>query len=60
MILRNPGSPEAIKMGCTCAVIDNNYGHGFSFGDSEPMFWIDGSCKLHGDYTGLYEQDYVE
>ena len=53
-IMSNPGSDVAIKAGCLCAVLDNNYGEGTWFGD-EPMFWVNGSCAIHGDRT--YEED---
>ncbi len=43
----NPGSDEARKRGCTCPVIDNNYGKGFPYGD-EQCFYINTSCPLHG------------
>lgn len=42
----NPGSDEAIKKGCLCAVLDNRHGLGaFDFGDG--MFWITQGCILH-------------
>jgi hypothetical protein len=40
----NPGSDEAIKLGCTCPVIDNNHGAGCGNG----LFWISFECPLHG------------
>lgn len=43
----NPGSPEALKMGCTCPTIDNNGGRGF--GDPvKLMYWVSHDCPLHG------------
>jgi len=45
----NPGSREAIKAGCTCPVLDNEYGEGAYIGlDGKPLFWIDPDCPLHG------------
>lgn len=49
----NPGSDEAIKMGCTCPVLDNAHGGGDSvFGytdnDGNPCFWINAKCPIHG------------
>lgn len=42
----NPGSPEAIKAGCTCPVMDNRRGQGVLSGDppnqemsEAPKFW---------------------
>jgi hypothetical protein len=40
-LIENPGSPEAIKQGCTCPVLDNEFGRG-----SGP-FWITDGCPLH-------------
>lgn len=47
MDVPNPGSNEAIKMGCTCAVIDNYFGAGFQYGGVDPSFWISADCPLH-------------
>jgi hypothetical protein len=49
----NPGSDEAIKQGCTCAVLDNGHGKGAYGGDlkmptGEPLFWISEDCPIHG------------
>lgn len=46
----NPGSKDAINMGCTCAVLDNGHGAGCGqFTDSgEPCFWITENCPIHG------------
>lgn len=48
----NPGSGEAIKLGCKCPVIDNHnglgYGGGLRFGDdSRPTFVVSQRCKIH-------------
>ena len=53
MTTPNPGSDEAIKKGCKCAVLDNGHGVGFRFRDKdgeygEPLFWINGNCPIHG------------
>lgn len=42
----SPGSDEAIKQGCTCAVMDNNYGRGFIL-HGKTEFWITEGCPLH-------------
>jgi hypothetical protein len=39
----NPGSDEAIALGCKCPVIDN--GHGKGRGDG--LFWFNGDCPIH-------------
>jgi len=45
----NPGSPEAVKLGCTCPVIDNHHGKGVPYGaNGEVGFWHSGDCPLHG------------
>lgn len=43
----NPGSDEAIDLGCTCGPLDNAHGRG------NPLlrpgeWWINGDCLLHG------------
>lgn len=43
-MIPNPGSDEAIKQGCTCPVLDNNHGKGFS----KNMFYMSMDCPLHG------------
>lgn len=40
----NPGSDEAIKMGCKCPVLDNVRGQGIGDG----LFWINQKCPIHG------------
>ena len=42
----NPGSDKAIKMGCTCPVMDNNHGKGFMY-RGEKCFYFDSNCPLH-------------
>ena len=44
----NPGSPEAVALGCVCPVMDNHNGKGFHMGDDGPMFWRAGDCPIHG------------
>ena len=44
----NPGSPEAVALGCVCPVMDNHNGKGFHMGDDGPMFWRDAGCIIHG------------
>jgi len=40
----NPGSDEAVALGCSCPILDNNHGRGFGDG----LYWINGDCRLHG------------
>lgn len=44
----NPGSVEAVKAGCQCAIMDNHYGRGVMV-DGAILFWINGSCRLHAE-----------
>lgn len=43
----NPGSDEAIALGCTCPVMDNGRGLG-AYG-TKGLFWYSGDCPVHGD-----------
>lgn len=43
----NPGSPDAVREGCQCAIIDNHYGAGIIL-NGKQEFWISGDCPLHG------------
>jgi hypothetical protein len=40
----NPGSDEAIKLGCTCPILDNFHGAGL---DDGKYFWYDENCPVH-------------
>ena len=44
----NPGSPDAIKAGCTCPRMDNGNGRGYRDG----LYVRDAECPLHGMQTG--------
>lgn len=41
-----PGSKEAIEAGCTCPVMDNEYGRGV-FLDGK-LYYINKQCPIHG------------
>lgn len=43
----NPGSPEAIELGCTCPITDNCNGKG-AYDLPEGAFYIRINCPLHG------------
>lgn len=45
----NPGSDEAVSLGCTCPIGDNARGRG-AWGSSgeDAVFWQDENCPLHG------------
>lgn len=42
----NPGSDEAIEMGCRCPVLDNAHGRGYLCEDG--IFIVSGDCPVHG------------
>lgn len=46
--METPGSDGAIKLGCNCPRMDNNYGNG-AYG--EGIFWINDDCPLHRKYA---------
>lgn len=44
----DPGTREAIAMGCTCPVEDNNHGKGYTLGpEGEVLFIYSGDCPIH-------------
>ena len=44
----NPGSDEAIDAGCTCPVMDNGHGEGYTgLGGGAGIFVISMDCPLH-------------
>jgi len=45
----NPGSDEAMNLGCTCPRMDNCHGKGIN-GDGR-LFWINQKCPVHGKAT---------
>lgn len=51
----NPGSQEALDLGCTCAVMDNNYGAGFPWGEVHQAFWITEGCPIHSEGVSFEE-----
>lgn len=49
----NPGSPEAVELGCKCPVGENGHGRGAWNGAAKdeqgnPLFWVAEDCPLHG------------
>jgi len=46
-VIPNPGSDEAIEMGCECPRIDNNYGSGYM--GNPDIFITNQACLIHGD-----------
>lgn len=42
----NPGSREALALGCTCAVLDNAHGYGYM--GNPGTFCITADCPIHG------------
>lgn len=49
----NPGSDEAIELGCSCPVIDNGRGRGAGNG----FFWINCGCPLHALYNHTAQKE---
>lgn len=43
----NPGSAEAIALGCECPVLDNGHGNGIIL-NGKREFWKNDKCPLHG------------
>lgn len=43
----NPGSPEAVELGCLCPVLDNHHGQGIPKGEDDVVFWINSECPIH-------------
>lgn len=46
----NPGSNEAIALGCRCPILDN--AHGIGYMGQSGVFCFTSDCPLHGD--GIY------
>jgi hypothetical protein len=54
----NPGSDEAIKQGCICAIYDNCHGTGFPWPRDDgldpneyPSFYVTMGCPVHAPLT---------
>lgn len=49
----NPGSNEALDLGCTCPVLDNHHGRGCGIKDLDGnvMFWYTNGCPVHRPKT---------
>lgn len=49
--LPNPGTKEALDLGCTCPIMDNAHGKGIPLpnkkGEIEYCFWYSGDCPVH-------------
>jgi hypothetical protein len=50
----NPGSDEAVALGCQCAVLDNAHGRGIPYPRTDgrdpnefPSFYVNENCPLH-------------
>lgn len=49
MTIPNPGSREAVALGCKCPRMDNAHGRGaYEMPDGTPIFYINDDCPLHG------------
>lgn len=54
----NPGSPEAVKLGCRCPVLDNAHGKGYM--GIEALFVYSASCPIHNSDDPQDEIDITE
>ena len=44
-----PGSRLAMSKGCSCAILDNNYGRGYHYVKGQPRQYVfNGDCPIHG------------
>lgn len=41
----SPGSPEAVKKGCLCPILDNHHGQGYQ--GIKGIYVYSGNCPLH-------------
>lgn len=48
MSVPNPGSDDAIRLGCKCPVIDNGHGAGFPY-EGRVCFYISDICPIHNE-----------
>ena len=48
----NPGSDEAIALGCLCPQRDNCSGKGIPNKNGSMDFWHSGDCPIHGCKAG--------
>ena len=51
----NPGSPEAVDLGCTCPIIDNHYGKGAQ--GVPHLFWYTPGCPIHHPSLTAYPDE---
>lgn len=47
----NPGSSEAIKIGCNCPVLDNNFGRGYYGSSTGFVYSI--NCPIHSSTISI-------
>lgn len=56
----DPGSNEAVTLGCLCPYYDNNRGRGFTWtnekGEKVTAFWVSAECPLHAK-AGIARED---
>ena len=43
----NPGSNEAVELGCTCPVLDNDHGLGIGGDGDEHGWWMTRGSPVH-------------
>lgn len=56
----NPGSPEAIKAGCKCPVLDNGHGRGWMGGvkdeEGRTIYVYSSACEIHWPAASTREE----
>ncbi|BAY55214.1 hypothetical protein NIES2135_20370 [Leptolyngbya boryana NIES-2135] len=50
----NPGSNEALNLGCRCPVLDNSHGKGYFM--QPGLFVFNSDCPLHGQLLPAEEK----
>jgi len=54
----NPGSNAALKLGCRCAVMDNNHGKWSPY--PPDGWWISENCPLHAPKGSIPREPGIE
>lgn len=52
-----PGSPRAVKAGCSCPVVANHYGRKAPMADLR--WWLEVDCPLHAAWLAVAEDSAV-
>jgi len=52
----NPGTEEALALGCKCPVLDNNHGRGCGWLPGH--FFYNRDCKVHAEIKTSFRKEY--